>query len=255
MPHIFRIAAVQLDFGKRHPEIVKDIKGFLNQAKKEGTSIVCFPEASLNAGPKKNETILKNIQDDCRSLSLSAILVGNMKEGGKTYNQAVYIDEKGHIAGKHRKVHICDPPKIQPGAGFEIIETRFCRIGIAICWDISHPEALYTMAKKGARIIFCPMYWHFERWSHEKDHKARENKLLQSLVLSRAFENLAYVVFCNAYNASQETLTQYSAIAEPHRILDEINDKPGMIRATVDLDYLERIRKRYKKEYSKHVSL
>ncbi|MBN2518198.1 MAG: hypothetical protein JXB14_05100, partial [Candidatus Altiarchaeota archaeon] len=87
--------------------------------------------------------------------------------------------------------------------------------------------------------------------SHRKDHKNAEKRILQSLILTRAFENLVYVVFSNAYNEKSPLLTPYSAIAEPHKIIGEIFDREGMIIADVDLGYLQKMRTRYRREYNK----
>lgn len=250
----FKIAAVQPDLNKPNSEIKKSMKRFIAMAKAKGADIVCFPECSLFEGPKKNEVFLREIMAECRINDIWCIVVGNLREGGDVYNTAVIIDSNGEIAGKHRKVHICDPYHVRPGTSFEVFDTPFSKIGLAICWDINHPEALNILARKGANVIFCPMYWHYELWSHSKNHLDYEKRILESLVLARAYENLVYVVFCNPYNSVQPTLTSYTAIAEPHKVVNRVFKKEGMIVAEVDLKYLAMIRKRYRKEYNKVVS-
>lgn len=58
------------------------------------------------------------------------------------YNSVVVIDAGGAHLGMYRKTHIPDGPGYQekfyfnPGdTGFKVFQTRFCRLGVAICWD------------------------------------------------------------------------------------------------------------------------
>ncbi|MBI4153918.1 carbon-nitrogen hydrolase family protein [Candidatus Woesearchaeota archaeon] len=177
----FKVASAQLKLGKTVPTITKNIKRYLEEAKKKGVNIVCFPEYSLSAGPRKSEVILRKIAEECRRLDIWCILAGKLKEKKHVYNSAVLIDNHGKISGRHRKVHICDDPPIKAGTSFESFDTPFGKIGIAICWDIAYPESIYSIAKQGARLIFCPMFWEYDNWSHPRSHKKFEKKILESL--------------------------------------------------------------------------
>ncbi|MBI4448353.1 carbon-nitrogen hydrolase family protein [Candidatus Woesearchaeota archaeon] len=250
----FRVAAVQLNLQQSLPSIVRDMKSYIRSAKKKNVNIICFPECSLIAGPKKNKEMLTRIRDYCKANEIWCIAGGHLKEGGYVYNTALLIDDAGNIRGKHKKVHICDSPNVSAGSSFEVYKTPFGKIGIAICWDVAFPTAMESMAKKGAKVVFCPMYWSYDPWAHRAKPKKFEKKILQSLILTRSFENLAYHIFCNAYDPKDRTVTAYSAIAEPHKILTEIFGKEGMIMADINLDYLNNLRQNYVKEYHKVVS-
>ena len=250
----FQIGVVQLNYDKSDEAVIDDIKKYLKIAKEKGVDIICFPESSLYLGPKKNLEVLYEIREECKKHKMWSIVVGHFMEKGHEYNMAVLIDNKGNVAGKHRKVHISFPGEAVAGSKFDIYITPFGKIGIAICWDISHPHSIHRLAKKGAKVIFCPMYWALDVWAHRKHHVKPEKKILESLILTRAYENLMYVAFCNAYDKTDPELVSYSAIAEPHKIVSEIFNKEGLITADIDLGYLKRIRKRYHKEYYKLVS-
>jgi predicted amidohydrolase len=248
---LFKVGLVQLNYHKSVYSIVKDIKKYMKIAKGKGVDILCFPESSLDLGHKKNRALIKELQEDCRKNSIWCILVGHLLEKKYVSNSAFLIDSKGRIAGRHRKVHPCESHPIKKGTVFEVYDTPFCKIGLAICWDVTFPDAIYEMAKKGVDLVFCPMYWVYDEWAHKKDHLKHERKILESLILARAYENIVYVAFCNAYDSSDKTLVSYSAIAEPHKILGEIFAKEGLITATVDLNYLSMIRGKYRREYNK----
>lgn len=65
--------------------------------------------------------------------------------------------------GKYRKSHIPDGPGYQekfyfnPGnTGFKVWDTKFCKVGVGICWDQWSSEAAKIMALKGAEVILYP---------------------------------------------------------------------------------------------------
>lgn len=252
----FKVAAAQLNLSQRFSLVLKDMLDYIDRAKKKGVGIICFPETSLFAGTAKNRWALGKLRQRCREKKIWAVVAGRIKEKRHVYNTAFLINDRGIIHGKHKKVHLaeCLTPLLKPGSAFKVYDTPFCKIGLAVCWDAAFPDVLHSMAKKGAKLIFCPMYWCFEEWAHRRNPKKFEKKLLQALILTRAFENLAYVVFSNAYDPEQPDLASYSAIAEPHRIVSEVFEKEGMITAEVDLAYLKKVRKKYARDYNKVLS-
>lgn len=85
------------------------------------------------------------------------------KSGLAHYNSIAIIDADGSLLGRYRKSHIPDFPLYEekfyfsPGdTGFRVFETRFGRIGVAICWDQWFPEAARAMALLGAEMLFYP---------------------------------------------------------------------------------------------------
>ncbi|MCL7048628.1 hypothetical protein MKW94_010224 [Papaver nudicaule] len=79
------------------------------------------------------------------------------------YNSIAIIDADGTDLGLYRKSHIPDGPGYQekfyfnPGdTGFKVFQTKFAKIGVAICWDQWFPEAARAMVLQGAEILFYP---------------------------------------------------------------------------------------------------
>jgi N-carbamoylputrescine amidase len=79
------------------------------------------------------------------------------------YNSIAVIDADGEILGIYRKTHIPDGPGYEekfyfsPGdTGFRVWNTKFAKIGVAICWDQWFPESARSMAIMGADILFYP---------------------------------------------------------------------------------------------------
>src|SRR5499427_5729105 len=82
---------------------------------------------------------------------------------GVYYNAAAVIDADGRYLGKYRKTHI---PQVagfwekfffKPGASeFPVFNTRYCRLGVYICYDRHFPEGWRALALNGAEYIVNP---------------------------------------------------------------------------------------------------
>lgn len=79
------------------------------------------------------------------------------------YNSILILDADGANLGIYRKSHIPDGPGYQekfyfnPGdTGFKVFDTRFGKLGCAICWDQWFPESARAMALMGADFLFYP---------------------------------------------------------------------------------------------------
>lgn len=85
------------------------------------------------------------------------------KAGNNFFNSLAMIDADGTVLGLYRKSHIptgeCYEEKFYftPGdTGFKVFNTKYGRVGAAICWDQWFPETARILALKGAEILFFP---------------------------------------------------------------------------------------------------
>jgi len=85
------------------------------------------------------------------------------KANNSYFNSIAVLDADGSNLGVYRKAHIPNGPGYQeknyfsPGdTGFKVFDTRYARIGVAICWDQWFPECARCMALQGAEILFYP---------------------------------------------------------------------------------------------------
>jgi N-carbamoylputrescine amidase len=82
---------------------------------------------------------------------------------GVYYNTAAVIDADGSYLGKARKTHI---PQVagfwekfffKPGhTDYPVFNTRYCRLGVYICYDRHFPEGWRALALNGAEYIVNP---------------------------------------------------------------------------------------------------
>ena len=90
-----------------------------------------------------------------------AVVVGGFCElgdDGLLYNSAALVDGTGVIF-VYRKIHLWDREKLFFEPGLEcapVVETRFGRLGVQICYDLNFPEVARGLALAGADLIVLP---------------------------------------------------------------------------------------------------
>ena len=242
-----RIALAQIMYFDIHDKNnLQKILEYIRAAKRESADIICFPETCVLREKylHHGHPLLRIIKEECKKNNIWCIITDDFMHKKKLHNTSILINRKGEIKGLYRKIQPYAERGVTPGTRVKVFNTDFGRIGIAICWDLAFSHIFAGMKKLGAQIIFCPAQWAYEEKAHDKDHKRRELKLLRSLILARAFENLSFVAFCSPYR-HEEDLLCYSAITSPHRILKEIVDKEGLICSDINLSELGVFKKIY----------
>jgi N-carbamoylputrescine amidase len=78
------------------------------------------------------------------------------READTLYNSAVLLGPG--VVGRYRKTHLWDKEKLlyEPGRELPVFDTPVGRIGLLICYDGWFPEAVRTLASKGAQILCIP---------------------------------------------------------------------------------------------------
>ena len=100
-------------------------------------------------------------------------------------------------------VHITDYPCFHekgyyaPGTGAPVYETRFGRIGVAICYDRHYPEYMRALALGGAELVVVPQAGAVGEWP---------DGLYEAEMQVAAFQNGYFVALCNRVG-EEECLT------------------------------------------------
>lgn len=172
-----RVGIIQSAFSDDAKENNQKIIHFIKAGKKMGAQVVLPPELYQShyfcktqeekyfsyAMPVDNHPFLAEVQKVCKDLQVVVPCSFFEKSGPHYYNSLAMIDADGSILGVYRKSHIPDGPGYQekfyfrPGnTGFMVFDTKYGKLGAAICWDQWFPEAARIMVLKGAEMLFYP---------------------------------------------------------------------------------------------------
>ncbi len=101
--------------------------------------------------------------------------------GDSLYNTLLYIDARGEILGKHRKLVPTGGERLvwAPGDGstLAVYDTPLGRLGGLICWENYMPLARYAMYAWGARIYVAATWDRGEPWLSTLRHIAKEGRV------------------------------------------------------------------------------
>ncbi|MCL5070402.1 MAG: carbon-nitrogen hydrolase family protein [Actinobacteria bacterium] len=242
-------------FHDKKANLVK-AKDFIINAAAAGSKIIVLPEM-FNC-PYENSFFKKFAEefpgpttDLISSLAkdLSIYIIGGSipeKENGKIYNTSYTFNPEGLLIGKHRKVHLFDvdisgrikfkeSDTLSYGDNVTVFETKYCKIGVAICYDMRFCELMRKMTLLGAKIIAIPAsfnmitgpaHWHL-------------------LARTRALDNQVYFIAASPARNEKDIYVSYghSLIVDPWgKIIAEKDEKEGLLHCEIDLDYVEQIR-------------
>ena len=168
------------------------------------------------------------------------------------FNSLAIFDADGSHKFTYRKSHIPQFPGYEekfyfsPGdTGFEVVETRFGKLGCGICWDQWFPEASRAMALKGAEILIFPTAIGTEPAAPELDSAAHWRRTMQG----HAAANIMPLVTSNrvgheaAGNVSMEFYgTSFIAGYTGEILADANRNEETVLTATIDLDEAEKYR-------------
>ena len=162
------------------------------------------------------------------------------------YNSLAMIDADGRNLGIYRKTHIPDGPGYQekfyfnPGdSGFRVFETRYAKVGAAICWDQWFPESARALALQGAELLFYPTAIGSEPQDptiHSRDH-------WQRAMQGHAASNMTPLITSNRIGREEGdsySLTFYgSSFIADHtgaKVAEAGEDQRAVITASFDLE-------------------
>ena len=252
----FKLALCQMLVKSDKQENLKKAESMIREAHQGGARMIALPEMfncpydsavfQAFAEVADGETV-KRMSALAKELGIY-LISGSIPEKSDVaiYNTCFVFDPKGQIIGKHRKVHLFDIA-IKGGIQFKessvlgrgnditVVETEFCKIGIAICYDMRFPELIRLMSLKGAKLIIVPGAFNMTtgpaHWELTMKARALDNQVYFAAVSPARDMTASY----HAYG--------HSGVVNPWGAFSgQIDEKEGIVFADIDLDYLEEIR-------------
>ncbi|MFA5946414.1 MAG: carbon-nitrogen hydrolase family protein [Patescibacteria group bacterium] len=237
---------------------------FIKQAAAEKADIIVFPEDFVT-GPIEHKKELadadhvyrNHFQRLAKEYKID-IIPGSFieKDDAGLFNTTYYIDSTGEVLARYRKVNLwlSERGHFIPGHEMPVVQTKFGKIGLTICWDLMFPEIFRKMVDQGVELVFCPAYWCFKDAGEGlKYDKNSEIKLVDALCVGRAFENEIALVFCNAAGEFtqgnfSDAVIGHSQITVPFKgaIKKFTHNTEGMFVKTVDTAILKVAEESYK---------
>ncbi|MDD6311062.1 MAG: carbon-nitrogen hydrolase family protein [Firmicutes bacterium] len=253
---MFKIALCQIA-GSADKELNKaKAEKFIREAAEGGAQIVCLPEMwncpysndyfRKFAEPENGETVafMSKI-----AKNLGIYLIGGTIaeiDDDKVYNTAYCFDREGKLIGKHRKVHLFDidvkgkirfmeSDTLTAGDSLTVIDTEFCKVGVAICYDVRFPDWFKNMVLAGAKLMFLPAAFNTTTGPAHWD----------LLMRTRAMDNQVYFAACAPARDDNGIFKAYgnSCVAGPWaEFVAHADEKECVLFADIDLDHVDSIR-------------
>lgn len=219
-----------------------------DQAAEAGADLVVFPELAYTgyflpshqmqclAEPKDGPFV----QQLCRKAKEKGIhIIAGYPEAdpipGRIYNSAIFVDDSGKVIENMRKVYAWGSEKLifREGDRYPVVETKFGKVGMLICYDVEYPEPARIEALKGAEIIVDCSVWSINPAEHRWHVDLQGNALF----------NLLFMVGCNTVG---ENVCGSSMIVGPdgeERVVASRTEEELLIHE-IDLDEVVELRSR-----------
>jgi predicted amidohydrolase len=113
---------------------------------------------------------------------------------GRVFNSVALLDGS-EVLATYRKLHLWGEEQRWFSAGeapAPVVQTRYGRIGLAICYDVEFPELTRGLALQSAELIALPANWpHHERLGG--------GPVLHTLAAMTAYWNKVFVAVCDRH--------------------------------------------------------
>ena len=251
-----KVALVQLPVVDDVPTNLAHAKEQVKKAAEQGANIVVLPE--MFCCPYNSVSFVKNKEPQggriwqalCRMAADNKVYLigGSMpeKDGEKIYNTSFVFSPDGVQRGKHRKVHLFDI-NVTGGQAFKesdtftagdkvtVVDTKYGKIGVEICFDIRFEELTRLMALDGVKMVFVPAAFNMTTGpAHWETH-----------FRGRALDNQIFMFGCAPARDVESSYVSYGnsiAVSPWGSVIERLDEQAGILFCDVDLDEVNSVR-------------
>lgn len=254
----YMVGVLQLDSQQDKEANLKTICQFIDEAASKGAKLITMPEnmhcigESIGNGGPREETIpgysIGILQEKAKEhgLYIHCGSISEKREGeAKYYNTTVFLNLKGEILAKYRKLHTFDvtlpdgtehreSDRVMPGKEIVDLQTELGHLGFSICYDIRFPELFRVLALRGAEVLFTPANFTVPTG---KDH-------WEPILRTRAIENGCYVIAA-AQIGKKPAMDAFgnSMVIDPWgTVIARAKNEPCVTMAEINLDDVSKVR-------------
>ena len=276
MTKIVKVAAAQLSpiFLNKEKTIEKACKAIL-EAGENSADLIVFPEAYISGypdwvwlitnskGADLNELYVKLVEnavsvpdESTRQLCKAAkeagvnVVMGMHERNSETsnaslFNSLLFIDDKGLIIGKHRKLIPTGGERLVwsqgDGSTLRAYDTSAGKIAGLICWENFMPLARNAIYESGAQLLVAPTWDKSPNWIQSMQHIAREGGLfvISSCMALKMDDIPDSYEFKKLYPEGREWINVgNSAIIAPNGqiLAGPLEAEEGILYAEIDFD-------------------
>jgi deaminated glutathione amidase len=251
------VAAIQMSSTPNKDENLATAEQLIHAAVSAGADLVALPElwtchglesayrANAEPIPGKTTRFLGDLARERGIYLLGGSILEVHPSSPKLHNTSTLFRPDGEMSAVYRKIHLFDvkaPDReylesgtIAPGAEMVTAKAGAATLGLSVCYDVRFPELYRLLALRGAEVLMVPAAFTLQTG---KDH-------WELLLRARAVENQAFVVAPAQWGQKADGRWTYgrSLVVDPWgTVLAQCPDRDGFALATLDLDYLDRLR-------------
>jgi predicted amidohydrolase len=252
-----KAAAIQMSSTPDKDDNLETAERLIRAAASSGADLIALPELwschglekvyRENAEPVPGPTtmFLGNLASELGVYVLGGSILEDDPSSPKLHNTSTFFTPDGEMSAVYRKIHLFDvkaPDReylesktIGPGTEVVTAKAGVATLGLSVCYDVRFPELYRLLTLRGAEVMIVPAAFTLQTG---KDHWAL-------LLQARAVENQAFVVAPAQWGQKADGRWTYgrSLIVDPWgTVLAQCPDRDGYALATLDLDYLDRLR-------------
>lgn len=260
----FKIACVQIASGPKIKANLIEVSKYISKAKNKGANIVLLPEnfavmvkddiMYLDYQEKFGDGIIQNFISDEAKKNDIWIIAGTIpiksKQKDKVLSRCIVYNNKGESVSSYDKIHLFDVNLLETnekyresdvflaGNTIATVDTPYCKIGLAVCYDLRFPELFRELSNQDVDLICLPAAFTAVTGKAHWEY----------LIKARSIENLVYFAASaqGGYHVSGRETYGHSIVVSPWgETLDIIKNKSGVIVSNINLKNLKNLRKSF----------
>lgn len=258
-----RIALLQMNGGIDPAKNAATLVAGISEAKKGGAQMLFTPEmsglldrdrrrAAAHISTEGDDIVLAAVcqaaKDQAIWVHLGSLALRSDTDPDRLVNRGFMINNRGEICARYDKIHLFDvdldtgeswreSSTYDGGQAAIIAETPLGTVGLSVCYDLRFADLYRALSDSGATILTIPAaftvptgeaHWHI-------------------LMRARAIESASFVVAAAQVGEHEDGRVTYghSLVIDPWGgILLDMEDKPGIGFAEIDMARLDEVRRR-----------